>query len=56
MKNETPESTFVLAKLYQETGNREAAKMYAEQSANMARQKGTDPTAALQLLQKIQAK
>lgn len=54
MKNETTESTYVLAKLYKETGNREAAAMYAERAVSLARQNGSDDTVPRQLLKELQ--
>ena len=53
MRQETAESTYILAKLYKETGNNEAAKMYAEISKNMAEQRGADSAMATQLLAEI---
>ena len=53
MKSETAENTYVLAKLYFKTGNKDAAKMYAEMSKNIAVQQGKDSSAATQLLEKL---
>ena len=54
MKSETPESTYILAKLYKATGNKEGAKSYAEISKRLAEQSGADSGMATQLLQEIQ--
>lgn len=53
MKTETAENTFILAKLYLKTGNREAAKMFAQQASALALQSGKDNTLALKLLSEI---
>ena len=53
MKTETAENTFILAKIYQKTGKKANAKMYAEMSKNLAEQQGKDSSAATQLLQKL---
>ena len=53
MKTETAENTFILAKIYQKTGKKANAKMYAKMSKNLAEQQGKDSSAATQLLQKL---
>lgn len=53
MKTETAENTFILAKIYQKTGKKANAKMYAEMSKNLAEEKGKDSSAAMQLLQQL---
>ncbi|WP_373797518.1 thioredoxin family protein [Kaistella sp.] len=53
MKTETAENTFILAKIYDKTGKKANAKMYAEMSKNLAEQQGKDSSAATQLLQKL---
>ncbi len=50
IRMETPESTFILAKLYQKTGKKDLAKMYAETSIRIAEQTGADATAAKQIV------
>ena len=50
MQAETPENTYILARLYAKTGQKENAKMYAESSKNLAERLGKDATAAIQLL------
>lgn len=54
MRGETPENTYILAKLYFLTGNKEMAKNYAEMSRNMAVQTGKDSKLAEELLKQIQ--
>ena len=54
MKSETPESTYILAKLYKATGNKEGAKSYAEIAKRLAEQSGADAGMATQLLQELQ--
>jgi len=54
MKGETAESAYILAKLYKETGNKEAAKMFAETSKRLAEQNGADAAMANQLLKELQ--
>lgn len=54
MKTETPENTYILAKLYKQTGNKEAAKMFAEFSKNLALQTGSDAGLATKLLTELQ--
>ena len=53
MKTETAENTFILAKIYDKTGKKANAQMYAEMSKNLAEQQGKDSSAATQLLQKL---
>lgn len=53
MRSETAENTYILAKLYQKTGNKESAKMYGELSRNLANQQGKDSTLATQLLESL---
>lgn len=54
MKSESPENTYILAKLYQKSGNKDLAIMYAETSKNLAETNNTDATAAYQLLKELQ--
>jgi len=54
MKQETAENTYILAKLYMQTGNKEAAKMYAEISKNLAVQRGADSSVVDALLNELQ--
>lgn len=54
MKGETPENTYILAKLYQQTGNKDAAKMFAESSLYLSNQKGGDTSLANKLLKELQ--
>lgn len=53
MRGETPENTYILAKLYFLTGNKEMALNYAEMSKNMAVQTGKDAQLAEELLKQI---
>lgn len=53
MKAETAENTYILAKLYLKTGNKDAAKMYAEQSLKLTKQRGMDTSIPEQLLSEI---
>lgn len=53
MRNETAENTYILAKLYAQTGNNDLAKMYAETSKRLAEEKGADTTLATQLLKQL---
>lgn len=53
MKSETPENTYILAKLYSKTRKKENAKMYAEISKNLAENQGKDSTLANQLLETL---
>lgn len=53
MRGETPENTYILAKLYFLTGNKEMAKNYAEMSKNMAIQTNKDAKLATELLNQI---
>lgn len=54
MRQETAENTYILAKLYKQTGNKDAAKMYAEIAKNIAEQQGMDSSMAAQLLKELQ--
>lgn len=53
MKAETAENTLILAKIYDKTGKKANAKIYAELSKNLADQQGKDASAATQLLDKL---
>ncbi len=53
MRSETSENTYILAKLYHLTGNKEMAKNYAEMSRNMAVQGNKDSQLADELLKQI---
>lgn len=53
MRGETSENTYILAKLYYLTGNKDMAKTYAEMSKNMAAQSQKDSTLADELLKQI---
>ncbi|MGE8528077.1 thioredoxin family protein [Chryseobacterium rhizosphaerae] len=53
MRSETSENTYILAKLYFLTGNKEMAKNYAEMSKNIAVQTNKDSKLAEELLNKI---
>jgi thioredoxin-related protein len=53
MRGETSENTYILAKLYFLTGNKDMAKTYAEMSRNMATQAQKDSTLADELLKQI---
>ncbi|MDO5616869.1 MAG: thioredoxin fold domain-containing protein [Cruoricaptor ignavus] len=53
MNGETPENTYILAKLYWKTGNKDAAKMFAEQSVKLTKRKGMDATVPEKLLSEI---
>lgn len=53
MRGETSENTYILAKLYFLTGNKEMAKNYAEMSKNMATQANRDSNLAEELLKQI---
>lgn len=53
MRGETSENTYILAKLYFLTGNKEMAKTYAEMSRNMATQAQKDASLAEALLKQI---
>lgn len=54
MISETPENTYILAKLYQKTGNKDLAKMFAETSKNLAESSNADASLAIKLLQELQ--
>ncbi|WP_276967207.1 thioredoxin fold domain-containing protein [Chryseobacterium sp.] len=53
MRSETSENTYILARLYHLTGNKEMAKNYAEMSKNMAVQSNKDSQLADELLKQI---
>lgn len=53
VRMETSESTYILAKLYSQTGKKELAKMYAERSKNIAEQSGHDASAAIELINQL---
>lgn len=53
MRGETSENTYILAKLYFLTGNKEMAKTYAEMSKNIATQSQKDSTLANELLKQL---
>ncbi|MET3036249.1 thioredoxin fold domain-containing protein [Chryseobacterium sp. NRRL B-14859] len=53
MRGETSENTYILAKLYFLTGNKEMAKNYAEMSKNIATQSSKDSKLAEELLNQI---
>lgn len=53
MKSENAENTYILAKLYSKSGNKENAKMYAEIAKNLATSQGKDATMATKLLETL---
>lgn len=53
MRGETPENTYILAKIYYSLGSKDLAKNFAELSKNMALQSGKDANLATELLSKI---
>ncbi|GEN76517.1 thioredoxin family protein [Chryseobacterium hagamense] len=53
MRSETSENTYILAKLYFLTGNKEMAKTYAEMSKNIASQSQKDSALADELLKQL---
>jgi len=53
MRGETPENTYILAKIYFLTGNKEMAKNFAELSNSVAKQTGKDATLSEELLNQI---
>ena len=53
MKSENAENTYILAKLYSKSGNKENAKMYAEIAKNLATTQGKDATMATKLLETL---
>jgi thioredoxin-related protein len=53
MRGDTSENTYILAKLYSLTGNKDQAKSYAEISKNLAKQAGKDSNLAEELLKQI---
>lgn len=52
-QSETPDNTYILAKLLLKTGNKEAAKKYAEQAVKLAKDEGMDATVPEKLLFEI---
>lgn len=54
MRGETSENTYILAKLYFLTGNKEMAKTYAEMSRDLATRANKDSKLADELLKQIQ--
>jgi thioredoxin-related protein len=56
MRGETSENTYILAKLYFLTGNKDQAKTYAEMSKKIANQAQKDSTLADTLLNQINSK
>lgn len=53
MRGETAENTYILAKLYFLTGNKEQAKSFAEFSSTIAKQNGKDARLSEELLNQI---
>ncbi|MCS3532667.1 thioredoxin fold domain-containing protein [Chryseobacterium sp. JUb7] len=53
MRSETSENTYILAKIYSLTGNKEMAKTYAEMSRDLAKQANKDSALAEELLKQI---
>jgi len=53
MRGDTSENTYILAKLYSLTGNKDQAKSYAEMSKNLAKQAGKDSNLAEELLKQL---
>ena len=53
MKSETPENTYILAKIYSKTGKKDQAKSYAEISKSLANAQGKDAKLATQLLESL---
>lgn len=53
MKGETPENTYILAKLYQKTGDLEKAKSFAKMSADVAKKSKKDSGLADALLTEL---
>lgn len=53
MQSETPENTYILAKLYFKNGKKENAKMYAEISQHLAKSANKDASLAEKLLKEI---
>ncbi|QDP85908.1 DUF255 domain-containing protein [Chryseobacterium sp. SNU WT5] len=53
MNSESAENTYILAKLYAKTGNKDGAIMYAEMSKNLSQQQGIDASPAIQLLETL---
>ncbi|SFI10833.1 thioredoxin family protein [Halpernia frigidisoli] len=53
MKGENPENTYILAKLYQKTGDTEKARSFAKMSADISAQSGKDASLATALLTEL---
>ncbi|MGZ5272895.1 MAG: thioredoxin family protein [Kaistella sp.] len=53
MRAESPENTYILAKLYSKTGKKENAKSYAEISKTLAESQGKDALMAKQLIEQL---
>lgn len=53
MRGETPENTYILAKIYFKMGNKDLAQNFAELSNNMAKQNGKDIQLSEELLKQI---
>ncbi|MBN9313381.1 MAG: disulfide isomerase [Chryseobacterium sp. 39-10] len=53
MKSETPENTYILAKIYSKLGKKDQAKSYAEMSRHLAEAQGKDAALATQLLNNL---
>ncbi|WP_312076875.1 thioredoxin fold domain-containing protein [Chryseobacterium sp.] len=53
MRGETPENTYILAKIYFKMGNKDLAQNFAELSNNMAKQNGKDTQLSEELLKQI---
>lgn len=53
MQAETAENTYILAKLYAKSGQKERAKTYAESSVHLSNRQGKDATLATQLLKTL---
>lgn len=52
-QSETPENTYILAKIYQKTGKKVEALKYAEYSKNLAEQQGADANMATLLIKEL---
>jgi hypothetical protein len=53
MGSQTAENTYILAKLYAKTGNKENAKIFAEMAQNIADSQGKDSSSAKQLIETL---
>lgn len=53
MSGETAENTYILAKIYLKTGDKEKAKMFAQQSASIAKKEGKNSLPAETLMAEI---